>query len=458
MITILSYIILRLFVPEKNYTLEEDELRYITTARNFYKLWNKSTYDMHPPLYAFFIKYLKSGVMVSFLCSIGLYFVSVALYSALELTTYQKTIALTFLAFNYTLIYYSNRVFRYQLIALLGTVTIYLMVTHAWLSAGMSWGLLGLTCSFAGLRGFFIWVCLGLNWISLLSFGAVYSIWLFAKIKVYVDNEYYPSGIDGRIERVKDFTLKQLLSPQYFNWTYEYYGKRELGYDLKNWHRKIGGIFGLYQTKIQPVNIIINLLTLVVGFFTIKGALVSPWWITTITMVLLYPSLLKRFLPRNSIIAIPLLGFMLAKGLPIVPEVWLFWGVLCLCFGFLCFQRAFIFTKPKIKAFLVGQYLDSLPRNGVLCEGIIANSVAYRTKKRVVVLPHDNCKENAIYQTNLSIEKFNLNYAVFSNLWMKDIHLGYPAIDYIKKFQWIKTIMEDNDFYYIYDLSAHSTT
>jgi len=458
MITLIAYILTRLFVPKKNYTLEEDEVRYITTARNFYRLWNNKFYDMHPPLYSFFIRYLRSGVVVSFLCSIGLYFVSVALYSALGLTPYQKTIALTFLAFNYTLIYYSNRVFRYQLIALLGTVTIYLMVTNAWLSAGLSWGLLGLTCSFAGLRGFFIWACLGFNWISLLSFGAVYSIWLFAKIKVYVDNEYYPSGIDGRIERVKDFTLKQLLSPQYFNWTYEYYGKRELGYDLKNWHKKIGVIFGLYQTKIQPVNIIINLLTLVVGFFTIKGALLSPLWMSILVIALLYPSLLKRFLPRNSIIAIPLLGFMLAKGIPQIPNQWLYFAILSGVGVFLCFQRAFLLTKPKIKAFIVGQYLDSLPRNGVLCEGMIANSVAYRTKKRVVVLPHNNCKENAIYQTDLSIEKFNLNYAVYSNLWLKDIHLGYPAINYIKTFNLIKVIYEDGDHYYIYDLSSHKPT
>ncbi len=450
MITILSYIILRLFVPKKHYTLEEDEVRYITTARNFYKLWNKSTYDMHPPLYSFFIKYLRSGVVVSFLCSIGLYFVSVALYSALGLTAYQKTIALTFLAFNYTLIYYSNRVFRYQLIALLGTVTIYLMVTHAWLSAGLSWGLLGLTCSFAGLRGFFIWACLGFNWISLLSFGAVYSIWLFAKIKVYVDNEYYPSGIDGRIERVKDFTLKQLLSPQYFNWTYEYYGKRELGYDLKNWHKKIGGIFGLYK----PLGFLVP----VAFYFTIKGALLSPLWMVILVVALLYPSLLKRFLPRNSIIAIPLLGFMLAKGLPIVPTQWLFLSQMAIVVGFLALNRHWILSKPKIKAFLVGQYLDSLPRNGVLCEGMIANSVAYRTKKRVVVLPHNNSKENAIYQTELSIEKFNLNYAVFSNLWLKDIHLGYPAINYIKTFNLIKVIYEDGDHYYIYDLSSHKPT
>ena len=315
MITILPYIITRLFI-RKRYTLEGDELRHLATARNFYKFWNRSFYDFHPPLYSWFIRYLKSGVMVSFLCSLGLYVVSSKLYDSLLLTPPQKAIALTFLAFNYTLIYYSNRTFRYQLAALLGTLTIYLLVNHCYLAAGFSWGLLGLTCTFAGLRGFFVWALLGFNPITLLTFLPIFGIWFVEKVKVYMDNEYYPSGQEGKIERVRDFTWKQLLSPMYFPWAYSYYGKSELGYDFRNWFKKIAGVFGLYP----PLTFLLPFAL----FFMVKGMINSPLWVSILVVCLLYPSLYKRFLPRNSIIAIPLIGFLLAKGMPDFIMRWLF--------------------------------------------------------------------------------------------------------------------------------------
>lgn len=305
MITILSYILTRIFVSKKNYYLEGDEVRHLGTARNFYKFWNRSFYDFHPPFYSWLIKYLKSGVMVSLLCSAGLYFISYLLYSMIGLSPYQRTVALLFLTFNYTLIYYSNRTFRYQLIAFLGTLTIYLFLIHNWIAAGFAWGLLGLTCTYAGLRGIAAWAMFP-NPVTLLIYLAVYGSWLIDKLWLYKHNEYYPSGQEGKIERVFDFSFRQLISPSYFNWTYSYYGKGEVKYVFPS---KIGGVFGLYPplTFLVPVAL----------FFAVKGALTSPLWVSVIVVCLLYPALLKRFLPRNSIIAIPLIGILLAKGLPI---------------------------------------------------------------------------------------------------------------------------------------------
>jgi hypothetical protein len=416
----------------------------MATAKNFYKLWNKQTYDTHPPLYAWLIKYLKFGVMVSFLCSVGLFYVSSLLYSALGLNPYQKTIALTFLAFNYTLIYYSNRVFRYQLIALLGTLTIYLLVNHSYFAAGLSWGLLGLTCTFAGLRGFFIWMMFP-NWVTLVTFLVVYSSWLIDKIWIYKNYEYYPSGIDGKIEKVDKFTLKQLISPLYFSWNHAYYGKKELAYV---WPTKLGGVFGFYPP--------LGFLMPVMLFFVIKGALISPLWVSIIIICLLYPSLLKRFLPRNSIIAIPLLGFLLAKGLPQLSIQALNFAILVIGIGFLSQMRATLLTNPKIKALETSKYLNSLPLNGLLVEGLIAYPIAYNSSKRVVVLPHNPDPIDARSQTRMSIGQFDLNYAVISEMWKIEEHLGYPAVNFVKKhFTLIKTIEEDGDIYRIYEIPSY---
>jgi len=434
------YIILRLFVPKKNYTLEGDEIRHLATARNFYKLWNRSFYDAHPPFYSWLVKVFYSGVLVSFLCSIGLYFVSSALLKVLGATPFQQGIALCFLTFNYTLIYYSNRTFRYQLIVLLGTSMVYFLLSHRFLEAGLIWGLLGLTCTFAGLRGFFIWALLGFNPTTLIVFMVIFSSWLIDKAWVYTKNEYYPSGIEGMVEKVKPFTFRQLFSPLYFPWVYSYYSKGELGYSFKDWFKKVGGVFGLYPplTFLVPVAL----------FFVIKGALKSPLWISGIVGCLLYPSVYKRFLPRNAIIAIPLVGFLLAKGFPEVPLGWLWLSVGALVAGFLYKNRVLCFTKPKIKVKITSRVLNNLVLDGLLVDGYICQPIAYQTKKRILVLSRDPIMDRAIYQTDLVIEKFGINYIVLS-----EKHIDYPAASYITNcFDYFKTVKEDGDTYYIYEI------
>ena len=55
------YILLRLFVAKRKF-IEGDELRHMACAKDFYKLWNKSFYDTHPPLYSFLIRQLRFSI------------------------------------------------------------------------------------------------------------------------------------------------------------------------------------------------------------------------------------------------------------------------------------------------------------------------------------------------------------------------------------------------------------
>ena len=182
----------------------------------------------------------------------------------------------------------------------------------------------------------------------------------------------------------------------------------------------------------------------------------APLFLVVLTLILLYPSLLKRFLPRNSIMAIPLICYFMGKGIPQFNLQWLnfaqFGGVAL----FLCFQYTPILTKPKIKARITSRLIDRLPKDGVLVEGLIAYPIAYQSHKRIVVLPHEPDMETAKERTELSIKEFKLKYAVFSDAWKTEEHLGYPAIEYIKHcFKLIKTILENGDIYYIYEISSH---
>ena len=132
--------------------------------------------------------------------------------------------------------------------------------------------------------------------------------------------------------------------------------------------------------------------------------------------------------------------------------------------AFLWVNRTFALTPPKIKARLTSHYIDDLPHNGaVMVEGIIAYPIAYRSNRRVIVIPHDPIKLKAIEQIKLSIRIFDVRYIVLSDLWLTEKHLGYPAIkyiqntkyfnglEYVNKFKLLKTIHEDEDNYYVYE-------
>ena len=118
---------------------------------------------------------------------------------------------------------------------------------------------------------------------------------------------------------------------------------------------------------------------------------------------------------------------------------------------FLYFNRKHILTKPKIKGKAVCAYLDSLPKNGVLAEGVIAYYLAYGSHKRVVVLPRDPDEIKAIDQILLSKKEFLLHYAVISEAWKKE-KLPYPAIKYIRLHTLLKTIEQNGDTYYVYEI------
>lgn len=123
---------------------------------------------------------------------------------------------------------------------------------------------------------------------------------------------------------------------------------------------------------------------------------------------------------------------------------------------FLCFHRTPIWVKPKIKARVTSRLLDRLPRFGVLAEGLIAYPIAYQSNQRIAVIPHDPDPELAKQRVDLSMKEFDLRYAVISEAWKTEAHLGYPAIKYIQDtFKLIKIICEDGDRYFIYEIPAN---
>ena len=322
--TFIIYTILRLFARNKQEYLEGDEVRHLGTAKTFYRFWNKSFYDFHPPLYSLLIKWfatiggypnvdVTAGVLVSFISSLGLYWVSSQLFLQLGLSSSSAQIALTFLAFNYVLIYYSNRVFRYQLFCLLFTTATLMLVTHHFAWCGVFWGLSALTCSFGGLRFFWVWLPYSLfvhiSPLPPIIFSALYGIfWLFPKALCYSSADYHPSGPEGKLEPVRSYNFKQLISPMYFPYNYKYYGSK--GFE-KDWSSIPKNILSLFL-PVKHYKLLI-LPALVMFVLTYWGMFNSFSWLTISTLCLLWTTTYTKFNPRNCIVVLPYLAYFFAK-------------------------------------------------------------------------------------------------------------------------------------------------
>jgi hypothetical protein len=322
---------------------------------------------------------------------------------------------------------------------------------------GLFWGLLSLTCAFNSLRFFWVWLLFGHSFITLSIYLLIYVIgWIIPKMFVYHYNKYYPSGLEGKLEQVNPYTLKQLLSPVYFPFTYAYYGKNLLKRDWRWWHTRVMGLYGLY-----PISIMLTIPFVTLAVFTLIPILqgYQPKLAILIALMLI-PSLDKKYRPRNSVFLIPIIGYYLGISLGNIPQIWLYLGTTAFLAGFLYKNRQFVLTiKRRYIARVTSQKLDRLPKDGVICEGFIAHAIAYNSRKRVVIFTENPNYEQAKYETDLAIKEFDLNYAVFSDNYIFNYSKGLPAIDYIKTFKLIDTIKEVDNTYYIYEIPCfHLTT
>lgn len=460
-----AYLITRLFVHSKTQLLDGDEVRHLKTAKTFYKFWNNDFYDYHPPLYAFLTKQFRSGVVVSLASSLLLYPVMLALLKEMGLSLFLVPYAMCFITFNYLLIFYSNRVFRYSLFVLLTTYALLLLLQKHYLWCGVVWGLAGLTCSFGALRFFWVWFVVsffkGFN-IAPLVFLPIYGCWIMAKFNCYKKNLIHPSGPEGKADIVYPLTLRRLLSPLYFPLNYSYYGKDRLKKDYANVLYKLGNLFAPRQ-HIDSIWVVF--LTAILLVVTVWGMFKSPLWVTLTILLLVWNTTNKYYNPRNSIMVLPLLAYCFAKGMGVIPSQWLnfaFWGIFkpfdpleWVTFGsvvFLCLNHRTIWGRIwGLKGVILAQFLDSLPYDGILADSFIDYYLAYCCKKRVIALTHNPDISKAIDETDLAIDKFDINYFVLSRNAGEEIDT--PARLYVKQcFNHIKTIDEDGDKYYVYQV------
>jgi hypothetical protein len=204
-----------------------------------------------------------------------------------------------------------------------------------------------------------------------------------------------------------------------------------------------------------------------------------------ILLCTLYGIIYVGFNPRYAIAAVPLVAYFLVRGIdiivshkklkPFLNQNFIFSIVLliALALAFSTFKknRYFIFTLSRIEQCdTVGAILNSLPKDGIITDGLLGNGLVYNCDKRIVTLPRSSVTEDAQEQTDLAIQVFDLHYVLVSEFWRIE-ELPYPAIAYIKnnpdKFKLIKIAYEEYDrvipsnaliradIFYIYEINRN---
>lgn len=515
----LIYTALRLFLKFKAYWIWGDEAKYLACAKSFpfNRMFNNSYYDFHPVFYPYTIRFLSlffkdhiAAIAVSFFSSIVLFFVIYRLLKFLGLKRSLVYVALLYMAFNDVLLSFAKIPFRYELFAALFFLCFYLYLKGI---TSLKTGYLLLSALFGGLTfmvsdmmpfvllpallgAFFVFNFnrhdkFTVQFRKILPIVLIVAIYitcvLLPKFIIYSTHTYYAGGVEGRIEKVSDFGLKQLIHPVYFPNVYEIWGKSQLTPDLKLGHI-LNRVFSVIQLRKYDdafynwILFLLILIPIVVLFYKLlfRERLFSKkkfidteplqkhkvdLYLAFVTLGILYPVIYSGFLSRNAIAAIPFLAYFLSQGaggvfsfrkfknpkVLQISKVLAVIAILVMTGAIMKKNRNFIFTLGRVEASSqAGTFLNGLPKDGVLSEGLIGDALVYNCNKRVVILPRSPDAAKAIEQTELSIDVFDLNYAVISELWKIEVDsLAYPTAEYIKntpeRFKLIKVLHENYD-------------
>ncbi len=463
-----------------------DEGKYLKLAENipFYVLFNNSFYISHPPFYPFVIKLFGfvlpdhiAGMAVSHIGTLGFLITGVFLLKLLKVENRVIYTAVIFLSFSHLLYYWSNMIYKETFF----TLMVYLFILTFLFS--LTGGKKGMSV-IASITGFLlamtsdlvvflfpVIICImvlygkehfkrrkyGVLFAPLLCIAAGYGIWILGRWWIYAANVYYPSGVDGLIERVADYRFMHLLTPRSFRWTKELTGA---GFSLnpKHYIKYIGAFFNLlppFHISSSSVGkkdaLLFIIIYMPLAYFLISGIFSSlrakekAGYLMLAIMFSFFASIVFGISdPRFALPALLPAGHFIGTGMMRSRRIA---GVLSLLLpvflgGFTVF---WLMTNPCFFGSLhkvtelqkTGEFIKTLPKDGVMAQFGYPPEIAYLTDKRVMCLP----LRTGDFEEQ--IEMYGINYLVCGT----DEIYNAEVVKYIKsdtrRFVNIKTVEEE---------------
>ncbi|MAG92080.1 hypothetical protein CMO83_05380 [Candidatus Woesearchaeota archaeon] len=508
----LIFLALRLFTSTPSHFIGGDDAKYLKLADNFpnHTLDNKSLFLLHGPGFPYaihFLSYLSedhiAGIVISLISSIVAFFV---LYKLIMLVSKNYNLAImTLVLFTLSVenIKFATLIHKESFMIMLFLLSIYFFLKGVLkdkryyyfasffgiVTALTTDHVLFLLASFVAAYAIFgnlkkIQKSAAIPIILTVLF---YSLILFTRFSVYSSNVYYSTGVDGVIEKVSDFGVRQIFSPAYFPETIELvFSKSSLivnvlfifgymfnivpfvippGLDRSTVNTLFSDNLTSFFTSIKLIVYLALFLMFIIGiyyllkdlkkkkfrnnphlfFFLMFLLFIFPITqrITTIRFVLMATIPLFYFIAlgavkikinRNFKINLLLLAVLI---LLLTPFYWI------------ASNNHFVLSADKtIEASNTAAFLDTLPEEGVMSQVGYSPELNYQTDKRIITMPSDPSTLDRI------LKDFEISYILYGErYWEKfsddnaDRVFNYDTIEYVRenpqKFRLIKVIKED---------------
>ncbi len=512
------FILFRLFFAPSAYFIGGDEAKFLKGALDFpnYAQWNNQLDLYNPPVLSYLFAIggwalgdpLRGAQIIELIFAIVLFAYSVKLFRLLGKSDAWIWIAMLFLslahemimmayrlykegvyvAFFVMMLYYFLRAVRgehkhYLTTAVIGAVTAY-TTDHLLLMFPILFLMLFVfktnKTSFTKAM-----ICLAVV-------GIVFTSWLGVKVWVYETNDWYPAGADGTPEYVRDYGLREVLSPSGFPNTAIMIGNEiELRFAhmasylayLMNLEPALMNPDLTYETARQLLSVKPLLFMLLIYlplsaiiligvwasrrfFFTTKPSVRflqnnQAFFMAVMYVILNVFIVYKGFSNRYSLGAAIPLAFFLVEGiaalakkaqlkLTTVAQVLLGITLVAVVPMHLMTHTSFFLTMPfEVDGQRTAMFLKSLPEDGIMAQAGYTPELMWLTHpKRVLSLPRTPEHFEGL------LDKYDIQYAVFGERYWapplpenKDKVWDYDTINHIRnhpeRFMLIKTITEE---------------
>ncbi len=511
---LIVFIVLRIFVNTPSYYIVGDQGKYLTLANNFPKhtLDNNQLFLQHPPLFPYLIHFFSlffedyiAGLVVTLLASIITFFIIYKLFMMLTGNYNITFITLIFYTISYNTIFFSKIVYKESLIVMLFMLSIYFCIKGVKKNNGRYLLISGLTGALASLTTDQVVLLLPSLIIvyflfksekitktkksihyyaiaAILLITLAYASWIFVKFYVYVNNEYYPAGVDGIIVKTKNFGSSQLLSTLFFRESSAIVEMKRS--DLTHYLFVFGYMFhilplemptGINRYNVESVisiilfiKLIFYLIILILFLYGIiksvkelfkikKGDIDYKVYLLLIFGIFIYPITYWISSSRMVLTSIVLIGYFIALGLSsllgnkklkvlsvVLVFMVLFW------IGFWYYENNYFIFKLKktVGGKNLAAYVESLPEEGFMSQVGYSPNLNYLTSKRHVSMPNDSSSLDFLIGT------YNISYLIYGNhYWFpfsegeKKVVYNYKTIKYIRehpeKYKLIRVLEED---------------
>jgi len=520
------FVFLRLFSHSHYFFVSGDQGKYLGAAENFPDnvLFNKQLLLSQRPLYSYLIHFMGlffedhiAGMVISLLSAAVTFIIVYKLSIFISGNKQIAFFALILFSISSIFIGMSSNVFKESLSTMLILATIYNYIKFLKLNSFPDMvysSIFGILSGFASDYSLFLipsliviycffkgktrlWVAA----IPLLIVILAYSSWLGVRMITYMSHDYFPAAWDGTVVRTEEWGLRQLISDHYFPEMEKYV---PFGISLDPLHYVYPVLYmadlviapwpdglrfstiGTLFSKEFVLQLLIYLLLFIFAFYsvcsmTFRVIRKKSWHDSVLLTLLLFliflvPLHQKIVSTRYTLTSIIFLFILISYGLYEIMRRFrlesahrnLISLIIVLLLVYLPFYYLnspyFIFSKEKIvQGHKAAEFLNQLPKDGVMAQIGYTPELAYLSSKRVIALainPEDMMK---------IVDMFGINYFVYGESYYIPYSksadgsriINYDAIKYLaehpEQFRLIKVIEEtypwgETDHFYVYEL------